>query len=456
MATVSYDEFLKKTGGSKKDIQVVSPKPQESTPPEQGSISQAFQGGLDQFKKGKEQATNTSNPLKKLQGGLNEASGLVSAAFSPLAPVTKYAGQAINGVADKISDSPGLQQFAQTSAGLTAMDTAEFVGNTANLVGLLGGAKVPMKSAPITEATTAGKGGVVSNALKSAGESAYGLTVAPEKSTAQAIMRYESKQPTLATRIKNLASGKETEEVGDKPITEANTAARHGLIGTEEKLGVQGIRIKEKLWNNVLLPKLEAVKGKTNMKDFLGTIEKDIRKQGGDLTRKNALLQALDSVKQDYKNVSGITLKKLQEYKSGWAEFLPDSVYNGKPIANSLKEIHDMMASKAREIIYRNVGEDGKQAYIDYGNLESIIKSGEKSMTGDPVAKSFSRNVWEFVMNKAVTPVATTAGKVLYKTGEGLELMGKPGAKTVGEVVGEKTMPVPGSALVPQTQEQPQ
>jgi hypothetical protein len=40
-------------------------------------------------------------------------------------------------------------------------------------------------------------------------------------------------------------------------------------------------------------------------------------------------------------------------------------------------------------------------------------------------------------MDKAVTPVATVVGKILYKTGEGLEFIGESGAKKVGDIVGE-------------------
>ena len=80
------------------------------------------------------------------------------------------------------------------------------------------------------------------------------------------------------------------------------------------------------------------------------------------------------------------------------------------------------------------MGEEGKQAYLDYGNLKSIRKSGIKSI-GDPAKKSLSRNVWEFVMDKAITPVATIAGKVLYRTGEGLEFIGKAGAKKVKDAI---------------------
>ena len=62
------------------------------------------------------------------------------------------------------------------------------------------------------------------------------------------------------------------------------------------------------------------------------------------------------------------------------------------------------------------------------------MKAGVKSIA-DPAKRSFSRNVWEALMDKAITPVATTAGKILYRTGEGLEFIGKQGAKKVKDIV---------------------
>lgn len=266
--------------------------------------------------------------------------------------------------------------------------------------------------------------------LKKAGEEAYGVTVTPEEGTRLALQSYEAKQPRLMGRIKNFLKG---EQVGEKPITEANTAARHGLAGTEWHLGVQAKQVSNDIWEKTIAPKLDAVKGAVNMKDFFGQVEKEISGVK-ELSRRNALKEGLDALREDFKSVGKISLRKLQEYKEGWAEHLPDAVYKGKPIAGALKEVKNLATKKAREIIYHYVGDEGKQAYIDYGNLKSIAKAGIKSIS-DPAKKSLSKNAWEFLMDKAITPVATFAGKVLYKTGEGLEFVGKQGARKVKDVI---------------------
>lgn len=429
METISAEEFKKRYGEVAAQKLAQPPQPQGGMGQD---ISNAFQGGIDQMKQGYQDASNTNNVFGKLKAGVKELAGGVNTLAAPLAPATKYIGQGVNAAADQISNIPVVQQFAQTPAGQTTANLADFLTDTSTVLGATGGVKGVSK-AGIVAADSTNKGlGIAGSALKGAGEAAYGLTIAPEKNTAKALLNYDAKQPDLMGRIKNFTDG---QSVGEKPITEANTAARHGLAGTEYGLGVKAKKITDSLWKDTIQPKLQAVKGKTDMKQFLGEIEKEIQSSGGDLTRRKALTEALSSIKEDYKNVSGITLEKLQDYKKGWAEFIPDAAYNGKPIAASLKKVHDLMAAKARKVIYKNIGNEGKQAYIDYGNLQSIIDSAIKSTTGDPASKSLSRDVWQFVMNKAVTPIATYGGKVLYKTGEGLEFLGKKDAKTVEDAI---------------------
>lgn len=297
-------------------------------------------------------------------------------------------------------------------------DNAGLAGTALNI-----GTKMAESAKPLMQA--------MGRALKGAGESAYGLTVIPEETTKMAVQAYQANQPSLISRVKGLFTG---EGVGNKPITEANTAARLGLAGTEWELGVQAKQASGKIWQDVIKPKLASVKGKVNMKSYFDELEKQIIKDTPELGRRKALLEGLEAFKEDFKNVNNISLEKLQEYKEGWAKFIPEATYKGKPIGSALKDVKNMAAEKARKVIYNNIGEDGKQAYIDYGNLKSIMESGIK--TGkDPATRSISRNIWEAVMNKAITPTATFGGKVLYKTGEGLELIGNKGAKTVKDIV---------------------
>lgn len=325
-----------------------------------------------------------------------------------------------------IGEGKSLEE-GNTDVGTIAKDTVKgaVVGGLTG--GVIGGS-IPATRAVISAAKPIAR--VAGRALKGAGESAYGLTVTPQKATSQMVNTYNASKPSLFSRVKDMLAG----DTAGRPITEANTAARTGLMGTEKELGVQAERASNKLWSDVIQPKLDAVKGKVNMKSFLGEVEKDIEKTATG-PRKTALREALTAFKDEYKGVSSISLNKLQDYKSAWAELLPESSYSGKPIAGALREVQNIAAQKARQVIYKHIGDEGKQAYLDWGNLQSIIESGVRS-TRDPAKRSLGLNMWQMIMDKAITPVATIGGKILYKTGDGLELIGQKGAKNVKGLLG--------------------
>lgn len=269
-------------------------------------------------------------------------------------------------------------------------------------------------------------------ALQGAGEAAYGIATPMEKTTAMAVQSYQAQKPNIFARVGDMLAG----NVTGKPTTEANTAARMGLTGSEWHLGVQANRVADDLWANKIAPALDSAPGKVNMQDFFNQVKKEIVAKTPELSRRKALLEAADAFAQDYKNVRGVSLSKLQEYKEGWAKFLPDASYRGKPIAAALKDVKSIASNKARQAIYQFAnGSDIKQAYLDYGNLKSIQDAGLKTVDALN-SKGFSRQVWEEIVNRGVTPVATVLGKVLYRTGQGLEFIGKPGAKTVKDVLG--------------------
>lgn len=325
--------------------------------------------------------------------------------------------------------STGLDEDA--TLGSTLKNTA--IGTVGGSVvgGAVGGITGAIPSAKtIAKATT--KAG--SN-LKKAGEKAYEISITPTERTAQMVRKYEASQPTLLERLQGKASTSKM----TKPTTEANTAARLGLVGTEKGLGVKATRESNKIWNETISPALKADKTTTNMPNFFKELEKEITKTNVG-TRKSDLLEALQKMREDYKGIGNVSNIKLQQYKTDdWAKFIPDASYNGKPIGSAFKEVQSLAQNKAIGILHKKLGAKVKQAYIDYGNLQSIIKAADKSAKSDPALKSAGRNVWQMIMDKAVTPITTYSGKVLYRTGEGLEFIGQKGAKKVGDIAGITT-----------------
>jgi hypothetical protein len=414
--------------------------PSVSTPKQQGGvnlgISDAFKGGISQAKEGYQQAKQATNPLQLLEGGTKLAAGAFGAAFSPLAPVNKPIEMGVNYAADRISDIPAVQNFAGSKAGEITSRLAEDVGNVAGVAGGVAGG-MTLKPAVKTVATNVAKSAKPAIAgtgrvLKATGEGSYGVTTTLGEGTARAMQTYKESTPNLATRIKNTVSG----ETKGKPITEANTAARYGLMGTEQEIGVQAGRYMQQTWKDIVQPALKQSKGTLDMRKFFDAVEQKIRKDTPELTRRNDLLQGVEAMRSEYGKVNKVKLEKLNEYKSGWASTLPEATWKGKPIAAALKEVKKVASDISRDFIHKNISPEARQGFIDYGNLKSIREAGIKSGVGDLAKKSISRGAWQFVMDKAVTPVATALGKILYRTGEGLEFIGESGAKTVGDIVG--------------------
>lgn len=143
---IQIREFGKKSGKSPSEIEMAVSKYRNSKQQGPGKdISEAFTGGVQYFKEGVEQAKQAKTPLGKTEAGLKQGAGLIGAAFSPLAPVTKYIGQGIQGAGEAIADvgGEGYEKFAMSKAGQTTARVAEDVQNTAALLSLRGVGKVP-------------------------------------------------------------------------------------------------------------------------------------------------------------------------------------------------------------------------------------------------------------------------------------------------------------------------
>ena len=419
MAALSFEQFLKKAGGAQKDVQIISPtieQPQLSTLDRAGGVAVGAGKGLA------ESAVETSALLQDIGQRI-------------------LAGADPTKTLDEIRQQTGFkslqgEQLAGIREMLEAKTPEEIAGKGIALIGELlagGGADILRRGITKIPALPLSKAGQI---LKTLGEKTTGLVTKMEEPTKIALQAYQAEQPSLLGRVKNFFTGI-TPEIGTKtaPITEAGTSVRLLEPGTEWQIGVDAKRVSKQLWDNTIAPALRTSENVNDMKTFLGNLREKIITTTADLDRRKVLLKAWQSFAEDYKNVRTFSDVKLQQYKEGWARFVPEKTYKGEPIAAASKEVRSLAADQARKTLY-NILPDGaaKQAYIDYGNLQSIKEAGIKSVEG-LTDKSFTRKIYEAIIDKAVTPVATISGKILYKTGNGLEFIGNKGAKKVKDIV---------------------
>lgn len=269
--------------------------------------------------------------------------------------------------------------------------------------------------------------------MKGFGKQLYQFLIPRSARESQLLHAYKAGTP-FAERFSIAAKGSKTEG----PRTLAETAFARGIKGTESSMGVQAKKANQSIWQDVIQPKLKSSKQEIDMDKFFDSVADDIIKKTPELNRQGDLLEGLDALREVYKGKKG-TLEDLQKFKEGWAEFVPEKFYKGKNIAGAFGDVKAHSADKARQFIYDALGPEVKEAYIDYGNLKGLEELGQKAMTGGRLKGGFG-GFWSAIKDMALTPVATVAGRTIYRTGEGIEFVGEQGAKTLADLAFFKTL----------------
>lgn len=119
-------------------------------------IGNAFNDSASYVAQGQRDAANAKNPFESLEAGLKQGAGIVGAAFSPLAPLTKNLSNKIQNDANTYSESPALQKFATSPAGIATARGAEDLQNTATLLSLRGAPEVPKGVGAVGDVASAG------------------------------------------------------------------------------------------------------------------------------------------------------------------------------------------------------------------------------------------------------------------------------------------------------------
>lgn len=385
--------------------------------------------------------TKAEEPQRSLIPGADLAKPTVEDLISGFAKTLPTAGAIAGGFGGTVLGTP-VGGVAGSAIGATAGTAAK------NLIEQLVGDKEMTATEAVTEPLKAGaktyiagkvitKGAeLVAPTLKKAGDLAYRTTIRPDKRIATMLKDFRAKY-SLPERFVSAVKGKTLP--GD-PITPAETAARKGLVGTESMIGVQAKRASDGIFKKVLTPAFEKAKEtgiKQDMNVFVKQIAKEINKIE-DPIRRDVLLDGFKEFSGKVSKLGKIDLQKLQNLKVDWAEFLPQAALKGKDVSAPLAQIRNLASQKARAILYKQLGKINplaKEAYLDYGNLQALQAMGVKAIQGQTIVGGTGTTLRN-VLDMAITPVSTIAGKTLYTTGKGLEFIGKVGSGTIGEALG--------------------
>jgi len=270
-------------------------------------------------------------------------------------------------------------------------------------------------------------GKVLGPALKVVGKGLAKLPINLSSIEAKMMQAYRANVPFW----QRIASG--FSEKSKAPITAAETAFKQGLIGTESMIGVQAQKAKSKIWSGLIEPNLKQIKEKVNIQRFFKELLDEIKLKNPELARQQDLLNGLNSLKESYKGVKTITFEQLQKIKEGWAKFIPEKTYKGKPISGAFNDVKNEAASKARTLIYDKLGPEIKQAYIDYGNLLRLQELGQKAMTGGKFAGGSFTGL-SALKDMLLTPFGTIGGHIIYQAGKLGPFIGLEGARTLKDL----------------------
>lgn len=269
--------------------------------------------------------------------------------------------------------------------------------------------------------------------VKETGKTIHKLAIPLSSREAQIMQAYRADTP-FWKRIGAVLAGDP-----NTPRTAEETAFAKGLVGTEGMVGVQARQAAQKLWKHVLTPQLDASTEQVHMPALFDEAEAAIKKANPELARQKDLVNALDSLRKDYAGVEHVSMKQLQDFKAGWAKFVPEKAYKGQPIGGAFNDVKNVVADIARKKIYAGLnGEDTRLAYIDYGNLKGIQELGQRAMTGGKL-KGGTGGFISAIKDMVLTPVATLGGYTVYGVGKGIELIGKKGATVVGDIIPQAT-----------------
>lgn len=402
MAQISSEQYnqLKQSGLSDEQITNIA-QSRGYELPKQGAVSGFAKGAIKGF------IGDVARPTAQMLQGLGQR---VVAGIDPTRTLEDVRGQTgLRSLDDRTAEGQSVVQSLKTKS------TSETVGRVATNIAAF---FIPTSPAIQVAGRATQAGG------RALGRAGIGLSA----KEAPLVQAYKAREP-VSSRILAALRGK---EIG-RPTTNAETALRQGLFGTESMIGIQARRASQNIWSQVVAPALKTAKGNQNMRAFLSEIKSEIN-QIPELGRKREMLRAFEKFSSNYRNVSNVSWNKLQKYKEGWAKFLPEATYRGKPIGATLKEVQNIAADLARNKIYRALEAiDGKAAYIDYSNLKNLELMGQKAMTGSKL-KGGAGTFISGMYDKVVVPVASTGGLALYKTGEGLNFVGRQGARILGEI----------------------
>jgi hypothetical protein len=367
------------------------------------SIPEAVQSGKDQIMQGYEQqqAATLKNPLPLITGGIKSAAGVATIISSPLAPVFKPVGKAVEKVGDVIGSSEKVQKFAESKAGRVTEQVADVAADTSNIIGTFTGLqsgiakanarlKAPTKAGPtpfnIQEATNP-----LSNPFKKN----------PEKIVTKRVAELKRLEDSYS-QIRKV-----TTKAKSRGVNPLDDLARTDLLrGAVDDTGTIRTQSATQELNDFIKP-------------YEGTVSAALKREGVSVTLKyvadelkdainksslegEALVRALDKVDAEVKglalrsdNTGRIILDKIHDAKI--------NKYNTIDYTNGASKIADKAIARAFKTIVEKNTKSADVAKVNaelsrhFAVLDLLEKLDGKKVDGGKLGKYFASTIGSVV-----------------------------------------------------------
>lgn len=274
-------------------------------------------------------------------------------------------------------------------------------------------------------------GGPVAAGVKAVGAGVGKMFIPKSVEESAAIQTYKAGSTFLGRMGQMLGLG----TAPGAPVTSASTAFNKGMVGTEGMIGVQAQKLQKTLWDKTISPALKQVKEKVDMPSFFDKVEAKIIEKHPELSAQKSFLDGLTALKEDYAGTKQVTAEQLQKFKEGWASRVPEKYFRGMDISGVIANVKATAAEVAREDIYQLVGDNAKQAYLDYSNLFGLKQLGINAGAGGPIKAGGTFTGLKNLTEMLTVPAGTLAGQTIYKVGDGIQFIGQPGMRTLRDLL---------------------
>ena len=370
----STDEISNAIARYRAGITTQPETPVETKPTYFEQVKEAAQSSLERAKSGVELATTPSSetPLNVPLGATRAASGVIGAAFSPLAPLFKPIAEGFAKLTDFISNTKPFQEFGEGTSDMPAdkqtgaEQVLELTANIADIAGTIAGGR----AIPAVAKTTVGtfsKGTELLGGITKTGTEGIREATAGALDPAQIMQRVARISKSKQAQFQAAAG----ESVGEYLV-------KRGIFGDVDKLTEQ-LYTRFQQSKGQVDDALASLPG-TYKTTPIGNALKQLAQREQRISSPGALSKDLERVRELLKkhNRDGLSMEEINEVKRLFErnvrlDYVKENVPDKVEMSNNIDSaIRTWQQSKASELGFKNIQELNRETRLSKQLLDDL------------------------------------------------------------------------------------